>query len=96
MKPIQAGDVCQVISGQGRSKSPNIGLTVKVGHRIYGDYGMDHTQFGPVHRCTGAGVMQLGDNGEYFSPGWADFPIAWLRKIDPVALSAQLEKAVTA
>lgn len=95
MKPIQAGDICQVIGGLGRSKSPNLGLTVIVGHRIYGNYGMDSIH-GPVHRCTGAGVMQLGDNGEYFTPGWADFPTAWLQRIDPLGLSQQIEKAVSA
>ena len=35
--PIKEGDVCQVIAGLGRSKSPNIGKTVIVVHRIYGD-----------------------------------------------------------
>jgi hypothetical protein len=30
--------------------------------------------------------MQLKDNGEYIMLGWADFPIAWLERIDPPAL----------
>lgn len=96
MKPIEAGDICQVISGLGRRKSPNIGLTVTVWHRLYGDFGRDHTQYGPVYRCGGKGVMQLGDAGEYIAAGWADFPASWLQKIDPVDLSEQIEKAVSA
>lgn len=82
-RPIQAGDICEVVGGLGRSKSPNIGKRVKVGHRIYGAHGMDHTQFGRVHRCEGEGVMQLTDAGTYQTTGWADFPVAWLRKVEP-------------
>ena len=29
-KPIQKGDLCEVVAGLGREKSPNIGLRVKV------------------------------------------------------------------
>ena len=94
--PIKAGDVCKVITGLGRTKSPNIGKTVKVGHRIYGDHGMDHSQFGPVHRCTGDGVVQLGDGGQYVVMGWADFPVAWLQKVDPEQTSTTTTKALEA
>lgn len=81
-QPIKAGDVCQVITGLGRTKSPNIGKTVTVGYRMYGDHGADHSQFGPVHRCTGEGIVQYGDSGQYIVTGWADFPIAWLQRLD--------------
>lgn len=82
-EPIKAGDVCIVIDGLGQSKSPNVGKVVTVGHRIYGAHGMDHTRFGPVVRCKGEGVVQLGETGEYVTTGWADFPTAWLRRIEP-------------
>lgn len=90
-QPIKAGDLCRVVSGLGRHKSPNLGKEVKVGFRIYGDMGMDHSQFGPVHTCSGAELYQLGDNGEYVKCGSADFPIAWLEKIEPPELSLTTE-----
>jgi hypothetical protein len=34
-------------------------------------------------RCTGDGIKQLGDGGEYVTTGWADFPVAWLKKLPP-------------
>ena len=58
MKPIQSGDTCQVIQGLGRSKSPNLGLTVTV-VSLQGE----HSQHGRVFRCKGVGVVQLGDGG---------------------------------
>lgn len=98
-EPIKAGDECVVIGGLGHQKSPNIGKRVKVGHRIYGAHGMDHTQFGRVHRCEGEGVVQLGDAGDYIVTGWADFPVAWLRKVEPDApppVAAKEDREVTA
>lgn len=86
MRPIQAGDVCLVVAGLGRGKSPNLGLTVTVGRRIYGAHGGDHSQYGPVHHCEGAGVSQLSDTGSYFVASWAHFPVAWLQRIEPPAL----------
>lgn len=91
MKPIQSGDTCQVIQGLGRSKSPNLGLTVTV-VSLQGE----HSQHGRVFRCKGVGVVQLGDAGNYIPTGWADFPVSWLQRIDPVGLSKQIEKAVSA
>lgn len=85
-RPISNGDLCRVIGGLGRAKSPNLGKQVTVGHLVYGDLGEHHTQFGRTHRCTGEGIMQLKDSGEYIMLGWADFPIAWLERIDPPAL----------
>lgn len=98
-EPIKAGDLCEVIGGLGRGKSPNIGLRVTVKHRVFGNLGMDHTQHGPVVRCTGAGIKQLGDAGQYIETGWADFPVAWLRKLPPDAKppeSVTADKEVTA
>ena len=76
--PIQSGDRCEVISGLGRSKSPNIGLTVRVV-----SFQGEHTQLGRIWRCEGPGVQQLTDAGTYTLTGVADFAAAWLRKIDP-------------
>ena len=80
--PIKAGDLCRVVEGLGREKSPNLKKQVTVGHRIYGDHG-DDSRFGPIHTCVGEGVVQLDENGQHVVKGWADFPVAWLRKINP-------------
>lgn len=93
-EPIKAGDLCEVIGGLGRSKSPNIGLRVRV-HSLQGD----HSQHGRVWRCTGAGVKQLGNAGQYIETGWADFPVAWLRKLPPDQLpdkTTSTDREVTA
>jgi len=85
-KPISAGDVCRVVGGMGRAKSPNLGLVVTVGMRMYGGLGMDHSQWGPVHRCSGEGVMQMTDAGGYMQTNEADFPLIWLEPIEPPVL----------
>lgn len=77
-RPIQAGDLCLVVTGLGREKSPNAGLVVQA-DKLVGE----HSQYGRVWRCRGAGVKQLSDSGAYITTGWADFPVAWLRKIEP-------------
>jgi hypothetical protein len=78
MKPIQAGDIAEVIQGLGRSKSPNIGKRVRV-VSMQGE----HSQHGRIWRCTGDGIQQLSDAGTYITTGWADFPATWLHKIEP-------------
>jgi hypothetical protein len=85
-EPIKAGDRCRIINALSRNKSPNIGKEVLVGHRQYGNHGMDSC-YGPIVRCTGKEVYQMDDMGAYFNAGWADIPIPWLEKIkpDPVA-----------
>jgi hypothetical protein len=96
-RPIQKGDICKVISGLSRSKSPNIGKTVTVGERQYGTHGAD-SRFGPVVRCEGDGIVQFGEGGGYVVKGWADFPVAWLERIDPdnpPAAMKATKKAVT-
>lgn len=82
-RPLQAGDLCEVIGGQGRKASPNVGLRVTVKHRIYGNHGMDHATLGPIYRCEGPNVAQLSDAGTYITTGWADFAGIWLRRIEP-------------
>lgn len=78
-EPIKAGDKCKVISGLGRHKSPNVGLTVTAVSRTG-----EHSTLGVVWYCTAPDVQQLTDAGAYVKTGWADFPVAWLRKLgDP-------------
>lgn len=90
--PISSGDLCEVVGGLGRGKSPNMGKRVSA-VSLQGD----HSTLGRVWRCTGDGVVQLGDGGEYLALGWADFPVAWLKKIEPPPMPAKSEKkAVTA
>ncbi len=88
-EPIKAGDNCLVIGGLGKTKSPNVGLIVKVISRQFGALGDDHSKFGPVYRCSGEGVTQLADSGAYLVVGWADFPKDWLQKIKPSPAPAQ-------
>lgn len=79
-EPIKSGDQAIVISGLGQGKSPNIGKQVTV-VRLMGE----HSQHGRVWRCRGANIAQLTDAGTYDVLGWADFPAAWLKKIDPIS-----------
>lgn len=80
-EPIKAGDKCEVIGGLGRSKSPNLGLEVVVKSRTG-----EHSTLGVVWLCEHPSIQQLSDAGAYVTTGWADFPVAWLRKIsDPVS-----------
>lgn len=84
-EPIKTGDVCEVVGGMGRERSPNLGLRVTVG-AMRGE----HSKFGRVWRCEGQGVKQLHpDSGDYIETGWADFPVAWLRKLPPAGAPAE-------
>ena len=83
-EPIKAGDDCLVIGGLGQKKSPNLGLRVKA-LSIRGE----HSRFGRVWRCEGAGVKQMTDAGSYVDTGWADFPTDWLQKIKPETQSPE-------
>lgn len=87
-EPIKAGDACEVVGGLGQGKSPNIGLCVKV-VALTGE----HSRHGRCWRCEGTGVSQLSDGGTYIVTGWADFPTAWLRKLDPDAPPPEAVKA---
>lgn len=77
-EPIKSGDTCLVVAGFGQKHSPNVGLTVKVGSAQG-----EHSRFGRVWRCSGDGIKQMGDGGGYVVTNWADFPAAWLQKIEP-------------
>jgi hypothetical protein len=80
---IQAGDKALILRGFTQAKSPNVGLTVTVGHTILGAHGEPHSQFGRIVRITGPGIKQMNDAGSFFEAGWADIPVAWLQKIEP-------------
>lgn len=77
-EPLKAGDLAEVINGLGRGKSPNIGKIVTVGKFMGESY-----YYGAIRHCTGPGVMQLSDSGAYVVTNEADFPVSWLRKIEP-------------
>lgn len=78
-EPIKSGDLCEVINALGRGKSPNLGQVVTVSRRIG-----EHSTLGVVWHCTGPDIVQLTDAGAYAKLGWADFPVAWLKKLgDP-------------
>lgn len=86
-QPIKSGDMAVVITGLGREKSPNIGLTVGVLKRQG-----EHSQFGTVWRCAGEGLKQLTDGGGYQQTDWADIPASWLQKIEPDSKSTAHSK----
>ena len=89
-EPIKVGDNCLVVGGLGRGKSPNIGLTVQVN-----SFQGEHSQHGRIWRCTGNGVQQLADSGAYIATGWADFPSAWLQKLEPPKLTKEEKQKQT-
>ncbi len=93
-RPLSAGDVCIIINGLSRTKSPNIGKIVTIDKRVFGAHGMDHSQYGPVYKCIGQELWQLGDNGEFFSVTSADIPGIWLKRIDPPKLNKAIEKVM--
>lgn len=76
-KPIQAGDLCEVIDGLLGQASPNIGLIVTVVSFVG-----EHSQHGRIWRCK-AEYAELGQPGVGAPPGHADFAQAWLKKIEP-------------
>ena len=84
-KPIQAGDLAEVISGMLGDKSPNKGLIVKVIHRAY-----ECPQLGVIWRCEAEFGIQH-DTTRVITPGVLDFAQSWLKRIEPPAL---LGKAV--
>ena len=86
-KPIKSGDVCEVIGGLGRSKSPNLGLDVTV-KSLQGE----HSQYGRIWRCEHPKLQQLGDGGGYITTGWADMAQSWLRKIEPPTMADQVRE----
>jgi hypothetical protein len=83
-KPLSAGDVCKVVGGLGRHKSPNLGISVVIVARVFGEHGGDHSQYGPMYQCAGAEIKQLTDSGAYVTTGRADFAGIWLERIEPL------------
>lgn len=80
-KPIQAGDLCEVISGMLGEKSPNIGLIVTVVSLVG-----EHSQYGRIWRCE-AEFAERGQAPTVKVPGvMSDFAQDWLRKIEPKTL----------
>jgi hypothetical protein len=75
-RPISKGDLCEVIDGVYKSKSPNIGKMVTV-ESLQGN----HSQLGVIWRCSGPNLVAFNDDG--MGTGTADFPAIWLRRIDP-------------
>lgn len=94
MRPVQVGDVCEVVGGLGQRKSPNLGLRVRV--RVVALRG-EHSRHGRIWACTGDGVCQLSDGGSYVVTGAADFAAEWLRKLPPDAVPPKaVDQALTA
>ena len=92
-KPIQAGDLCEVISGMLGDKSPNIGLIVTVVSFVG-----DHSKYGRIWRCE-AEYAERGQIPTVKVPGeMSDFSQHWLRKIEPPKTSktSNTDKEVTA
>lgn len=83
-EPLKAGDLAIVIDGLNGLESPNINKSVTVGKLIG-----DHSLLGPMRHCIGADISQMNAAGQYIKTGWADFPIAWLKKIEPPPLKAK-------
>lgn len=81
-RPIQAGDVCQVVNGMLGAKSPNIGLMVTVVARVY-----ECPQLGVIWRCDAEYAVQH-DETRVKQPGQMDFAQSWLRRIPPPPLAS--------
>ena len=94
-RPLSAGDVCEVIGGQGQRQSPNLGLRVTIAHRVMGAHGADHSRFGAIYHCTGDGIKQLTDAGGYITTNQADFAKDWLRRIEDAPPGIQTTKRKT-
>ena len=91
-KPIQAGDLCKVISGMRGEASPNIGLIVEVIHRVF-----ECPQLGVLWRCKAEFAVRARDDRALVPGGLADFAQSWLQKIEPppVDTTTKTEKEET-
>lgn len=86
-RPISKGDVCLVIDGVLKHKSPNVGKQVTV-QSLQGN----HSKLGVIWRCAGPDLVAFNDDAGTLT-GIADFPAIWLKRIDPPALPVKsLEK----
>lgn len=73
-RPIQKGDLCEIIEGALGNKGPNIGKQVTVGQMMG-----EHTEFGNIWEVYGNGlVTEFGAIGNT-----TQCAQAWLRRIDP-------------
>ena len=84
-QPIKAGDLCKVVGGVMRAKSPNINKTVMVE-----SHQGEHTTLGVMWRCNIAGAEKLEQFDGSISTV-ADFPAQWLEKIKPDALPPKVK-----
>lgn len=94
LRPLEHGDVCIVINGLGKELSPNLGKFIIIDKRVFGSAGMDHSKYGAVYRCLGKDLVQLNDNGTFFSTKSADIPGIWLRRVDPASVVKELKKVL--
>jgi hypothetical protein len=85
-RPIQAGDLCEVIDGMLGPKSPNLGLIVKVIAFVG-----DHTKYGRIWSCDAEYAVR-GQEGRDRPAGLADFAQSWLRRIDVPPMSEQIKE----
>jgi hypothetical protein len=76
-RPIQAGDLCEVINGLLGRDSPNIGLIV-----VVRQYLGDEKTLGRIWRCEAEYAQTLKLHNKPTPPGMADFAQDWLRRID--------------
>ena len=80
-RPIQAGDVCEVINAMGERKSPNLGIQVRVVH-----FQGEHSRLGPIWHCEpmpGYTMFKLTDWGGTEPTPNGDLAQSWLQRIDP-------------
>lgn len=75
-RPISKGDVCLIVDGVLKQKSPNVGKTVTV-QSMQGN----HSTLGVVWRCTGPDLTSYNDMKP--PDGAVDVPAIWLKRIDP-------------
>lgn len=85
-RPIQTGDLCEIVNALGRQKSPNIGLIVTV-MAFQGE----HSQHGRIWRCYSPDIAHYDDMGALIKTGWADLAQSWLKRIEPPKLPDKVE-----
>lgn len=94
-QPIKTGDLAEVIGGMLGADSPNLGLVVLVGQRVF-----ECSTYGPIWRCEAQYAVRGPSTATSKVPGgFTDFAQDWLRKIEPPALHqecADVERHTTA
>jgi hypothetical protein len=84
-RPISKGDVCLIIDGVLKHKSPNVGKTVTVQWRVG-----EHSKLGVIWQCSGPDLIAFND--DTMSPsGTVDVPAIWLKRIEPPPLPAKTQ-----